>query len=575
MLIPFKEKEKQWENLMQLLGKKIMKPFKEAIFYQVWPRSFFDTNHDGIGDLQGIIKKLDYIKSLNVDYIWISPFYKSPQDDYGYDVSDYYNIQSEYGTMDDFKQLVSSAKDKEIGIICDLVANHTSTYHPWFQEALNNPLSDKKDYYFFRPRREGYPNNWISVFGGSAWTAVNDQEFVLTLFTPTQADLNWDNPKVREEIQNIMSYWLDLGIAGFRLDVFNTISKIEGLVSKNPHKKGFQFADDYIISRPKGQMYLKEILRSLKEKYDFITIGEGMLLDQTAAQIMCGNDKDQLDMIFHFDLHMLGCGPLGKFDFRKLYYYTNKDFKHVLRFWNHAAQIHQFHVGSTMSNHDQPRAVSRFGDDVNYRFESAKALMTINFFNVGSPFIYQGEEIAMKNMDLPIEQWKDFEAKNAYKALQSMMKLPAWLAKKIIQKMSRDHARGVMQWSHLKYAGFSDTEPWFKANTDYELINVLHQESDPQSVLNYTRKLSHLYHTYSVFTQGYWYEEEVNHLQLIVMKRKNSEHLMTLIVNFSKKKIKYKSNDDLGLLILCNYEDQNADYTYRPYECHLYLKTFQ
>ena len=550
-----------------------MKPFKEAVFYQVWPRSFYDTNHDGIGDLQGIIKKLDHIKSLNVDYIWISPFYKSPQDDYGYDVSDYHSIQSEYGTMDDFKQLVASAKEKEIGIICDLVANHTSTHHPWFQEALNNPLSDKRDYYFFRPQSEGYPNNWLSIFGGSAWTAVNDQDYALTLFTPTQADLNWDNPKVRQEIENIMSYWLELGIAGFRLDVFNTISKIEGLVSKNPHLKGYQFADDYILNRPKGQIYLKEILQSLKKKHDFITIGEGMLIDQASAQVMCGNAKDQLDMIIHFDLHMLGCGPLGKFDFRKLYYYTNKDFKRVLRSWNHAAQDNQFHIASTMSNHDQPRAVSRFGDDKDYRFESAKALITINFFNVGSPFIYQGEEIAMKNMDLPFEQWKDFEAKNTYKALQSMMKVPAWIALKIVQKMSRDHARGVMQWTNQKYAGFSDTQPWFKTNDDYPFINVQHQDKDPNSVLNYTRKLTHLYQTNSVFSQGYWSEKEVNHPQLIIMKRELGHTTLTLIVNFSKKKTQYKNDSDLGSLILSNYEGQIPNHTYRPYECHLYLKT--
>jgi oligo-1,6-glucosidase len=552
-----------------------MKPFKEAVFYQVWPRSFYDTNHDGIGDLKGIIEKLDYIKSLNVDYIWISPFYKSPQDDYGYDVSDYYSIQSEYGTMEDFKQLVALAKEREIGIICDLVANHTSTHHPWFKEALSNPQSDKRDYYFFRPQHEGYPNNWLSIFGGSAWTAVNDQDYALTLFTPTQADLNWDNPKVREEIENIMSFWLDLGIAGFRLDVFNTISKIEGLVSKDPHKKGFQFADDYILNRPLGQTYLKDILRSLKQKYDFITIGEGMLIDQASAQVMCGSADDQLDMIIHFDLHMLGCGPLGKFDFRRLYFYTNKDFKRVLRSWNHAAQDKGFHIASTMSNHDQPRAVSRFGDDTKYRFESAKALIAINFFNVGSPFIYQGEEIAMKNMDLPFEEWKDFEAKNTYKALQSMMKVPAWIAMKIVKKMSRDHARGVMQWNHQKYAGFSDTNPWFKTNDDYEVINVQHQDDDPQSVLNYTRKLSHIYHDYPVFTQGHWSESEVNHPSLIVMKREDNNHCLTLIVNFSKKKTLYKKETDLGTLILNNYDNLNTDNTYRPYECHLYLKTLK
>lgn len=548
-----------------------MKPFKEAVFYQVWPRSFYDTNHDGIGDLRGIIEKLDYIKSCHVDYIWISPFYSSPQDDYGYDVSDYMSVAPEYGTMEDFKELVSKAKALDIGIICDLVANHTSTSHAWFQEALHNPSSEKRDYYFFRPIREGLPNNWISIFGGSAWTKVSEHDYALTLFTPTQADLNWDNPKVREEIKHIMKTWLDLGIAGFRLDVFNTISKIEGLISKDPHKKGYQFADDYIRDRPLGQKYLKELLRELKQDYNFLTIGEGMLITQEAASVMCGPQKDQLDLIIHFDLHMLGCGPLGKFDFRKLYHYTNQDFKKVLRSWNQAAQQHKFHVASTMSNHDQPRSVSRFGDDTKYRFESAKALFAINFFNVGSPFIYQGEEISMKNMDLPMEEWKDFEAINTYKALQSMMKVPAFLAKKIIQKMSRDHARGVMQWDDSEYGGFSDVKPWFKVNHDVAIINVKKQENDMHSVLNYVRSLSKLYHDYKTLALGVWSESEMDHPHLIVMHRQDDTSLFTLVCNFSKKKVKMPQGN-YGSLVLSNLHDSKTSSYLLPYETHIYQK---
>jgi oligo-1,6-glucosidase len=548
-----------------------MKPFQEAVFYQIWPRSFNDTNHDGIGDLKGIIEKLDYIKSLHVDYIWISPFYKSPQDDYGYDVSDYMSVASEYGTLDDFKELVYKAKSLDMGIICDLVANHTSTSHAWFQEALSNPQSDKRDYYFFRPVSEGVPNNWISIFGGSAWTQVSEHDYALTLFTPTQADLNWDNPKVREEIKHIMKTWLDLGIAGFRLDVFNTISKIEGLISKDPHKKGYQFADDYIRDRPLGQKYLKDILRELKQDYDFITIGEGMLITKEAAEIMCGPAQDQLDLIIHFDLHMLGCGPLGKFDFRKLYHYTNQDFKRVIREWNNAAQNKGFKIASTMSNHDQPRSVSRFGDDTKYRFESAKALFAINFFNVGSPFIYQGEEIAMKNMDLPIEEWKDFEAINTYKALQSMMKVPAFLAKKIIQRMSRDHARGVMQWDASDYGGFSQVKPWFKVNHDYEMINVLNQDQDPHSVLNYVRKLSALYHEFPTLALGEWSESMSEHPRIIIMHRQDQNHQFTLVCNFSKKQVSLTQND-FGELVLSNSNEQRSNQFLSPYETHIYKK---
>ena len=549
-----------------------MRPFKEAIFYQIWPRSFKDSNQDGIGDLQGIISQLDYLQSLNIDYIWISPFYQSPQDDYGYDVSDYRNIDPSYGTMADFIQLVQEAKQRNIGIICDLVANHTSTQHAWFQEALNNPNSDKRDYYFFRPIKEGLPNNWISIFGGSAWTQVNEEDYALTLFTPTQADLNWDNPKVRQEIKDIMRFWLDLGIAGFRLDVFNTISKIDGLISKYPQKKGFQFADDYILNRPKGQQYLKALLQDLKQDYQFITIGEGMLIDQEAAAIMCGPEKNQLDMIIHFDLHMLGCGPLGKFDFRKGYLYSTKDFKNILHSWNKAAIKHHFHVASTMSNHDQPRAVSRFGDDHTYRFESAKALFAINFFNVGSPFIYQGEEIAMKNMKLPIEEWKDFEAKNTYQALQSMMKVPAFLAKKIIQKMSRDHARGVMQWNQSAHGGFSDVQPWFKVNDDYESINVENQNEDPHSVLSYVRQLTHLYHTIPAFTQGKHTESMLEHPHLIVMHKDDGKQRISCICNFSKKKMKYTMMED-EVVLLSNIDHHSLNQL-QPYETLITLNTY-
>lgn len=546
-----------------------MKPFKNAVFYQIWPRSFKDTNNDGIGDLRGIIEKLEYIKSLSVDYIWISPFYTSPQDDYGYDVSDYMSIASEYGTMADFKALVAKARTLEMGIICDLVANHTSTAHPWFKEALNNPLSEKRDYYFFKPVNKGLPNNWISVFGGSAWTQVSAQDYALTLFTPTQADLNWDNPKVRTEIKEIMKVWLDLGIAGFRLDVFNTISKIESLASKNPHLSGFQFAGDYILNRPKGQAYLKSIIGELKESYNFITIGEGMLIDQDAAKTMCGPQADQLDMIIHFDLHMLGCGPLGKFDFRKGYYYTNKDFKRVLRSWNHAAQEHHFHIASTFSNHDQPRAVSRFGNDKKYRMESAKALFAINFFNVGSPFIYQGEEIAMKNMVLAQSEWKDFEAKNTFLALQTMMKVPAFLARKIIAKMSRDHARGVMQWDNSTYAGFSQVKPWFKCNDDKDTINVAMQEQDPHSVLNYVRTLSALYHQHATLSDGRWSELFLDHPRVIAMQRTDKHSCFTLVCNFSKYSTQLAISS-YGEVVLSNYHT-SSPYKLFPYETRIYV----
>ncbi len=515
-----------------------MKRKLNSIIYQIWPRSFKDTNNDGIGDINGIIEKLSYLKALNIDYLWISPLYCSPNTDYGYDVSDYYNINSEFGTLDDLDRLISEAKKVDIGIIMDLVANHTSTQHPWFIEALNDNQSPKRDYYFFRTtKNKKEPNNWISIFGGSAWTKVNEDEYVLTLFTPHQADLNWENKDVRDEIVRIMEFWIKKGVSGFRLDVINTISKEEGLPSKNPKKKGYQFADDYIINRPKAIEYAKEVIEEArsKTKVDFLTIGEGMLMTQEVAKEYSNIKNPICNMMIHFDLHMLGCGPLGKFDFRKGYKWRIQDLKEVVDKWQIDMQTNQYWMANYLSSHDQPRQVSRFGDDKKFVFESAKALALLNMTLLGTPIIYQGEEIGMTNSKFSMEDWRDYEAKNAYLVLQDMMHLPAFLAKQIIMKMTRDHARTPMQWNDQPFAGFSLVQPWIKVNHNYQTINVQQQQNNPDSVLSFYKELTKFVQSTQINTLPIWKQSHVKHKHIIAYHREDEAIKYLVIINLSNK----------------------------------------
>ncbi|HBS91111.1 MAG TPA: glucohydrolase, partial [Erysipelotrichaceae bacterium] len=373
-----------------------MKQHYQSVIYQIWPRSFKDSQNDGIGDLQGIISKLDYLASLGIDYLWLSPIYASPNADYGYDVSDYYQIHPDFGTMADFDTLLFEANRRGIKLIMDIVANHTSIEHTWFQSALKDVSSPYRDFYYFKEGKGNYPpNNWISIFGGSAWRPIEDNTYALALFTPSQVDLNWQNPKVRNEVVRILKFWLDKGVAGFRWDVINTISKIDGLIDKNPNKKGLQFADDYIINRDPSLQYIDEIMSQLSDYPDALMIGEGMLIDQASAAKYAPNQLRRMDMMFHFDLHMLGCGPLGKYDFRKLYRFSTMDMKKVIFSWQKDMQDKGYWIGNYLSNHDQPRQISRFGDDKTYRVESGKALAVLNFTLSGTPLVYQGEEIGM------------------------------------------------------------------------------------------------------------------------------------------------------------------------------------
>ena len=513
-----------------------MKQHYQSVIYQIWPRSFKDSQNDGIGDLQGIISKLDYLASLGIDYLWLSPIYASPNADYGYDVSDYYQIHPDFGTMEDFDTLLFEANRRGIKLIMDIVANHTSIEHTWFQSAQKDVSSPYRDFYYFMEGKGNHPpNNWISIFGGSAWRRIEDNTYALTLFTPSQVDLNWQNPKVRNEVVRILKFWLDKGVAGFRWDVINTISKIDGLIDKNPNKKGLQFADDYIINREPSLQYIDEIMSQLSDYPDALMIGEGMLIDQASAAKYAPNQMRRMDMMFHFDLHMLGCGPLGKYDFRKLYRFSTMDMKKVIFSWQKDMQDKGYWIGNYLSNHDQPRQISRFGDDKTYRVASGKALAVLNFTLSGTPFVYQGEEIGMTNCHLDMDEWRDFEAKNGYLVLQSMMKLPAFLAKKIVMKMTRDHARTVMQWTDETYAGFSNVNPWIKVNPNKDEISVQACEKDSNSLLHFYRKMIELHKQIPAFTFGRFEPEYIKHPQLIAYRKEYNDESYLIVINFSKK----------------------------------------
>ena len=564
--------------------------YKNKVVYQIWPRSFKDSNGDGIGDLGGIIEKLPYLKKLGIDVIWLSPIYPTHNHDYGYDIDDYCAVNPEFGTLEDFDTLVARAKELDIGIMMDLVVNHTSSHHKWFREAIENPDSKYRNYYIFRPgrRAEDYPksklpvttgtippNNWMSAFGGTAWQKDEKTgEYYLTMFTPDQCDLNWENPEVREEVWKLMKFWLDRGIVGFRLDVINAIAKAEGLPdSGKPENLDFPF--EHIVSLPKSHDYLREMNEKVLSKYECFTVGEGMMTPLAATLEYTGPGTNQLDMMFQFDLALIGCGPLGKFDFRKLYHWTIREYKRIMDRWQTGIVNGGGWLGNYISNHDQPRPVSRFGDDKKYRRDCARSLAMMNMTMYGTPFIYQGEEIGMTNCRLAEKDWKDFEAINDYKILQEMMHVPAFVAKRIIRKMTRDNARTPMQWNAGKNAGFTDGEPWMKINPNYTSINVESDTDVDDSVLDFYKQLIRMRHLNDELNYGSFRMISKKNSRIVAFVREyNGKNLLT-VVNMSGRPANIDISDigyTRGHCILATGE--TARYSRRlimkPYEGRIY-----
>lgn len=526
--------------------------FEDKVVYQVYPKSFYDSNNDGIGDLNGITEKLDYIKYLGADYIWITPFFISPQRDNGYDVADYCNIDPAYGTMENFDRLSAEAKKRGIGIMLDMVFNHTSTEHKWFKKAL---AGEKKfqDFYIFKKREKGNPpTNWASKFGGNAWEYVEELEsYYLHLFDKTQADLNWENPEVREEIYKVVKFWLDKGVNGFRFDVINLISKPEKF--ENDYEgDGRRFYTD----GPKIHEYLKGLnLNTFGQKNDIITVGEMSSTSMENCFKYSGKKENELSMVFNFhhlkvDYKNKDKWALQPFDFQEL--------KDILNSWQIGMQEHDAWSALFWCNHDQPRVVSRFGDDKNYWKKSAKMLGTVIHMLRGTPYIYQGEEIGMTNAYFDnISQYRDVESINYHKILMNNG-LSNEEAMKIVMERSRDNGRTPMQWSDEINGGFSKGTPWIESIKNYRDINVKNQIDDEYSILNYYRKLVALRKKYRVIALGKTIPLAEKDKNIYMFKREFKNEELLVINNFYGNSCEVDLDFDIeGFECILSNEDMN------------------
>ena len=462
--------------------------WKEAVIYQIYPRSFMDSNGDGIGDLKGITDKLDYLAYLGIGVIWLSPIYKSPNDDNGYDISDYQAVMDEFGTMEDFDELLQKAHEKGIRIVMDLVVNHTSDEHAWFIESRKSKDNPYRNYYIWKKGKDSQspPNNWGASFGGSAWQYDQATDmYYLHLFSKKQPDLNWENPGLRQEIFDMMAWWCDKGIDGFRMDVINMISKTKEM----PDGKVYDLYGDsspYCINGPHIHHYLQEMNEKVLSKYDIMTVGETPNVTTDLAKQYAGEDTHELNMVFQFE-HVEGDGKYGKWTDEKVQLIRLKG---ILSHWQ--TELYEKAWNSLFwDNHDQPRAVSRFGDDrPQYREASAKMLATCLHMMQGSPYIYQGEELGMTNYPFQSPQdFRDIESINAYREWCESGNLSHEVFWPCLVRKSRDNARTPMQWDDTPHAGFTRGTPWIAVNPNYKEINAKAQMEDADSVLHYYKKL--------------------------------------------------------------------------------------
>lgn len=541
-----------------------MSDFKKSTVYQIYPKSFCDTNKDGIGDLKGVTAKLDYIKKLGVDYIWLTPFFVSPQNDNGYDVEDYYNIDKRYGTMEDFEQLVKEADKRGLRIMLDMVFNHTSTNHEWFQKALSGEEKYKNYYIFKKGKKAGVPpTNWESKFGGNAWEYVEKfDEYYLHLFDVTQADLNWDNEEVRKEMQKIILYWMKKGVKGFRFDVVNLISK--SIFEDDYEGDGRRFYTD----GPNIHRYLKELNEAtFGTDAEIITVGEMSSTSIENCYEYAGENSHELSMVFSF--HHLKVDFMGNekwvmvpFDFQKL--------KDILFQWQ--TKMCQNHAWNAVfwCNHDQPRVVSRFGNTQKYWKESAKMLATVIHCLRGTPYVYQGEEIGMTNPGFTdIAQYRDVESLNHFKILQQKG-LSEENAYAILQIHSRDNSRTPMQWTGQKNAGFTEGTPWIEVTKNYDTINAESQIEEESSIFHHYKKLIQLRKENDTIAYGDFEPLAEKHNAVFAYKRTYQGETLLVINNFYGHETKWDTEMDLSgyECILTNYPDCHVDTVLklRPYE---------
>ncbi len=566
------------------------KKFMQPVIYQIYPRSFQDSNGDGIGDLPGIIARLPYLASLGVELIWLCPIYQSPNDDNGYDISHYQKIMPEFGTLADFDRLIDRADQLGIGVIMDLVVNHTSDEHDWFVQARSSKDNPYRDYYIWkdpagydRQGRPLAPTNWISAFSPSAWQwDQKTQQFYLHLFSPKQPDLNWENPQVRQEVYEIMRFWLDRGVAGFRMDVINLLSKAEPYRDDPAVKAGSQENSLALLANgPRIHEFLQEMNREVLSHYDVITVGETPWTTTADGLAYSGFERQELNMIFHFEHMELDSNPdgYGKWSDRKA---DLRDIKKVLARWQLDLNGKAWN-SLYWNNHDQPRAVSRFGNDTaRWRKKSAKMLALALHCMQGTPYIYQGEELGMTNVRFrSSDDYRDLEIHNAWQqyVVDSQL-IPAQKMLDYIAASGRDNARTPMQWSAQAYAGFSDVEPWIGLNPNYQEINAEQALADPDSIFHFYRQLIQLRRDYPLLITGGFEllddPEDPQDQQVFAYLRTGEtgrgQQELLVICNFSDQpqERSFFKDRPTGELLLSNYPDDTGQ-KLRPYEAKLYL----
>ena len=563
-------------EMMRMSKKTNTEWWKKSVVYQVYPKSFQDSNGDGYGDLNGIRQRLPYLKELGIDVIWLNPIYASPQVDNGYDISDYRMIELTFGTMEDFDALLAEAHAMGLKIILDLVVNHTSDQHKWFLEAKKSKDNPYHDYYIWK---DEVPNNWGSSFGGSTWEYVPEVgQYYLHLFAKEQPDLNWDNPKVRQEVYDILRFWLDKGIDGFRMDVITLISK-DPAYPDGPVIQNKAYGSYYAgcATGPHVHEYLQEMNREVLSKYDIMTVGEAPHTSADQAMDYTGADRGELNMVFHFDHMHLDYDENGKYARNRV---KLTDLKKVFTEWDEKMRVCGGWNSLYWSNHDQARAVTRFGDESpEYRVISAKMLGTALHMLQGTPYIYEGEEIGMTNAFFDkIEDYRDVEALDIFKDFTGRKGFSAKDTLELLRLKSRDNSRTPMQWSTEKNAGFTDGEPWIAVNENYKTINAEAAVKDPESVSFYYKKLVQLRHEMPVITDGVYKLLDADNEKVYTYLRKSEDETLLVICNFTKETIDYPVGDfvnaDQGTLLISNYDDAPQQYAdaieLKPYGAYVY-----
>ncbi|MBU7594228.1 alpha,alpha-phosphotrehalase [Metabacillus halosaccharovorans] len=552
--------------------------WKKSVVYQIYPKSFCDTSGNGVGDIQGIISKLSYLNNLGVDVIWLTPIYASPQKDNGYDISDYYSIHEEYGTMNDFDELLERSHQLGIKVIMDIVVNHTSTEHTWFKEAKKSKSSPYRDYYIWKdPKKDGSgPTNWVSKFGGPAWEYDEETEqYYLHLFDVTQADLNWENEQLRKEVYNMMNFWFEKGVDGFRLDVINLISKDQNF----PDDDGSIAPGDgrkFYTDGPRVHEFIHEMNKEVFSKYDSMTVGEMSSTTIDHCIQFSNPEREELSMTFNFH-HLKVDYPngekwaIGDMDFLAL--------KKILSTWQTGMNAGGGWNALFWCNHDQPRVVSRYGNDAEYRNESAKMLATTIHMMQGTPYIYQGEEFGMTDPKFTsIDEYRDVESLNMYKILKEKGMQEEEVLE-ILQHKSRDNSRTPVQWNDSKHAGFTTGSPWINVANNYQQINAENAVADKDSIFYHYQKLIALRKEYDIITTGHYELIVENDPSIFAYLRSTSTEKLLVLNNFYDKPVSFILPDSVVVdgykpeILISNYDDTGLSFknmTLRPYESVVY-----